>query len=80
MKYSKKKSYSIFLQANCDKWHWNCSGVKVCQYLHPAIRSMEHTSTSEALWKQLQSTSEAIRNSWPAPTIINAYGYGFFNI
>ena len=53
MKYSKKKSYSIFLQANCDKWYWNCSGVKVCQYLYPAIRSMEHTSTSEALWKQL---------------------------
>lgn len=75
MKYAKRNSYSTLLQANCNKWHWTCSGVKVCKFLHPAIRSMEHTITSEAFWKQLQNTSEAVRKSWPSPTIINAYGY-----
>lgn len=76
-KHPMKSTKSLYLDnANCHRYKYTCSGVKVCGYLHPDIQSMHHTSLSPIQWeriKQLRENDDCFGSQQKAKS--NRYNY-----
>lgn len=55
-KYPVKKTSSQVLDGvSCTREAISCTGVKICEYLHPTLLSMTHSEVTEAMWQEIRS-------------------------
>ncbi|OCK85458.1 hypothetical protein K432DRAFT_33984 [Lepidopterella palustris CBS 459.81] len=54
-KYPKKESRSSILDgARCTREVFTCTGIKGCEFLHPRIKALNHSTQTEDMWQVIQ--------------------------
>lgn len=65
LKHPVKKNRCTILLSWCNRYRWQCSGVKGCEHLHPDLQAFEHSKVDDDLLNHLESLPQSIRDQFP---------------